>query len=89
MGFQLTCPNCGKRSVQEFAFKGEYRARPDAQAAFPEWSDYVYHRANQKGAQLEWWFHRSGCQSWFIAERDTTRNTQHQSYWFRDMLSGD
>jgi sarcosine oxidase delta subunit len=24
--------------------------------------------------QREWWFHRSGCRAWFIAERDTTTN---------------
>jgi sarcosine oxidase delta subunit len=24
--------------------------------------------------QREWWFHRSGCRAWFIAERDTRTN---------------
>ena len=22
----------------------------------------------------EWWFHRSGCRAWFVAERDTRTN---------------
>jgi sarcosine oxidase delta subunit len=24
--------------------------------------------------QREWWFHRSGCGAWFLAERDTRTN---------------
>ncbi len=87
MSFQLTCPNCGKRPVQEFAFKSEFRPRPEPDAPFSDWGDYVYHRTNQKGTQVEWWFHRSGCQSWFLVERDTTCNTQHRSFWYRDSLN--
>jgi sarcosine oxidase delta subunit len=26
------------------------------------------------GVQREWWFHRSGCRAWFLAERDTRTN---------------
>ena len=26
------------------------------------------------GVQREWWFHRSGCGEWFLAERDTRTN---------------
>ena len=26
------------------------------------------------GVQREWWYHRSGCRSWFVAERDTRTN---------------
>ncbi len=26
------------------------------------------------GVQREWWFHRSGCRAWFVAERDTRTN---------------
>jgi sarcosine oxidase delta subunit len=26
------------------------------------------------GRQREWWFHRSGCRAWFVAERDTRTN---------------
>jgi sarcosine oxidase delta subunit len=34
------------------------------------------------GRQIEWWHHRSGCQSWFLAERDTLNNTDHRSFWY-------
>ncbi|MGJ3248717.1 MAG: sarcosine oxidase subunit delta [Elainellaceae cyanobacterium] len=82
MSFQLTCPNCGKRSVSEFMYRGELRDRPSSTAEFSQWSDYVYLRDNRKGTQREWWYHRSGCQSWFVVERDTTTN-HHQSRWFK------
>lgn len=84
MSFRLTCPNCGKRSVSEFTFKSEFKDRPASDADFTEWADYVYFRENNRGRQTEWWYHRRGCQSWFLVERDTTRNTDHQSFWLKD-----
>jgi len=85
MSFQLNCPNCGKRAVSEFSFKSEAKDRPSPDAAFDEWTEYVYFRENKMGKQVEWWYHRSGCQSWFLAERDTKNNTDHQSFWFKDL----
>ncbi|MBD0269076.1 MAG: sarcosine oxidase subunit delta [Cyanobacteria bacterium Co-bin8] len=85
MSFQLTCPNCGRRSVSEFACKGEFTPRPLPDAGLLDWTDYLYLRQNRRGRQLEWWYHRSGCQSWFLVERDTTDNTQHRSFWYRDL----
>lgn len=85
MSFQLNCPNCGKRSVSEFSFKSELKNRPSANAKFDEWADYVYFRENKMGKQIEWWYHRSGCQSWFLAERDTKNNTDHISFWYKDL----
>ena len=35
---------------------------------------YNYFRDNVAGVQREWWFHRSGCGEWFLAERDTRTN---------------
>ncbi|HEY9734739.1 MAG TPA: sarcosine oxidase subunit delta [Trichocoleus sp.] len=87
MGFLLTCPNCGKRSVGEFICKGEFAPRPLPEAALPDWTDYLYLRQNRRGLQLEWWYHRNGCQSWFLVERDTTDNTKHRSFWYRDLQS--
>ena len=75
MSYQLNCPNCGKRAVSEFTFRSEYLERPAPDADFSVWADYVYFRENNMGNQTEWWYHRSGCQSWFLAERDTTNNT--------------
>jgi sarcosine oxidase subunit delta len=84
MSFLLSCPNCGKRNVSEFSYRGEYKSRPDQGAPFDAWVDYVYMKSNERGTQTEWWYHRSGCRRWFLVERDTTCNTDHRSYWFDD-----
>lgn len=72
----LTCPNCGKRNVSEFRFGGEAHARPqDPMAASDaEWNDHLYLRVNTRGVEREWWYHRAGCGSWFLAERNTGTN---------------
>ncbi|MDP6431015.1 MAG: sarcosine oxidase subunit delta [SAR324 cluster bacterium] len=85
MSYQLNCPNCGKRAVSEFTFRSEYLKRPAPDADFSVWADYVYFRENNMGHQTEWWYHRSGCQSWFLAERDTTNNTDHRSFWYHEL----
>jgi heterotetrameric sarcosine oxidase delta subunit len=74
VSFVLTCPNCGAREVTDFAFGGELSPRPQDRPSFRELSTYNYFRRNTAGVQREWWFHRSGCRAWFIAERDTTTN---------------
>ena len=84
MSFMLTCPNCGKRFVGEFMFRGEYNPRPGPDEAFDCWVDYVYMQENARGTQVEWWYHRGGCKRWFLVKRDTTRNTDHVSFWFDD-----
>ena len=71
MSYLLTCPNCGVREVTDFAFGGEVSARPKSRPTFRELNTYNYFRRNVAGVQREWWFHRSGCRAWFIAERDT------------------
>ncbi|NIO07377.1 MAG: sarcosine oxidase subunit delta, partial [Deltaproteobacteria bacterium] len=64
----IECPNCGPRNSQEFRYGGEYNPRPKkpAEASPLEWTDYVYMRANRLGNQVEWWYHRAGCQLWFL-----------------------
>ncbi len=84
MSFLLTCPNCGKRHVGEFSFHGEYKRRPSQEEGFESWARYVYLAENMMGRQLEWWYHRSGCRRWFLARRNTTDNTDHESSWFRE-----
>ena len=74
MTFQIPCPNCGARSVEEFTTTGEIRERPEASPTRRELSHYVYFRRNVRGAQTEWWYHRFGCELWFLAERDTSDN---------------
>jgi heterotetrameric sarcosine oxidase delta subunit len=74
MSFVLSCPNCGAREVTDFACGGEVAARPAEKPAFRELNAYVYFRRNVAGVQREWWYHRSGCRAWFLAERDTRTN---------------
>ena len=74
MSFVLTCPHCGVREVADFAFGGEVSTRPRETPSLRELSQYNYFRRNVAGVQREWWYHRSGCRTWFQAERDTRTN---------------
>ena len=75
MSFLLPCPNCGPRDVNEFAYAGEVTERPKGPApSFRELTSYLYFRRNVAGVQREWWYHRNGCETWFLAERDTRTN---------------
>jgi heterotetrameric sarcosine oxidase delta subunit len=74
VSFLLTCPNCGTREVTDFGYGGEVTVRPASRPGRRELNAYNYFRRNVAGVQREWWFHRSGCRAWFIAERDTTTN---------------
>src|ERR687887_521557 len=74
MSFLLTCPNCGPRDVNEFAYAGEVTRRPAENPTQGELGSYVYFRQNVAGVQREWWYHRFGCELWFLAERDTRTN---------------
>jgi heterotetrameric sarcosine oxidase delta subunit len=74
ISFLLTCPNCGPRDVNEFAYAGEVTVRPTSAPGLRELNDYVYFRRNVAGVQREWWHHRFGCELWFLAERDTRTN---------------
>lgn len=89
MSFQLTCPNCGKRPVGEFTFRGFFKSRPQQSDEFEKWAEYIFFNPNRMGKQKEWWYHAAGCQRWFVVERDSTNNTDHQSVWFdqRNTLS--
>ncbi len=76
MSFVLACPVCGTREVTDFRYGGELNPRPAAGSAPSprELNAYNYFRRNVAGVQREWWNHRSGCRSWFVAERDTRTN---------------
>ena len=74
MSYVLTCPNCGPREVTDFSFGGEVNPRPRTTPSPRELGAYNYFRDNVAGVQREWWFHRSGCGEWFLAERDTRTN---------------
>jgi heterotetrameric sarcosine oxidase delta subunit len=71
MSFLLDCPYCGRRPVTEFAFGGETGGGgEDAGSLAAE----LYLHDNVAGVQRESWFHRFGCERWFVAERDTRTN---------------
>jgi heterotetrameric sarcosine oxidase delta subunit len=74
VSYVLSCPNCGVREVTDYAFGGEVTVRPKERPAWRDLNAYNYFRRNVAGVQREWWFHRSGCRAWFLAERDTRTN---------------
>ena len=76
MSFLLRCPHCGPRDVYEFRWGGEQSRRPEPGSPPEAWSLYLYARNNEAGPQREWWYHRSGCRRWFLADRDTRDNSE-------------
>ncbi len=84
MSLLVPCPNCGLREFTEFAYGGETNARPAPAAPENELAAYLFTRRNVQGEQQEWWYHRSGCRSWFLARRDTAANLFLDSYWPED-----
>jgi sarcosine oxidase subunit delta len=77
----LTCPNCGERNVSEFRYGGEIQKRPNPNTATnAEMTNYLYLRDNPLGEMREWWYHRAGCGTWFIAERHTKTHKVLKTY---------
>lgn len=69
----ITCPTCGRRPIEEFAFGGELRGVPERITDPTERDvDYVWMRDNVAGVTAERWFHRAGCRRWLTQRRDTT-----------------
>ncbi|MDA0835168.1 MAG: sarcosine oxidase subunit delta [Planctomycetota bacterium] len=82
MSLQLNCPNCGVRPVWEFHYGGPLKSRPTQDASAEAWTSYIYHKPNPRGDQKEWWYHRSACKLWFLAERNTQSNNVHTTQRF-------
>ena len=78
----LTCPNCGDRNVSEYRYGGEYSPRPagSTQMSPTAWAEYLYFRNNSMDEQIEWWYHRSGCELWFLAARHRQSNEVSRTY---------
>jgi sarcosine oxidase subunit delta len=74
--------------VAEFRFGGEYKRRPqnpEDSSSDGAWVDYLYLKDNRLAVQKEWWYHRTGCGRWFLAERDTkTHQIQRTYFWEPD-----
>ncbi|MCI3181655.1 sarcosine oxidase subunit delta [Caulobacter sp. CCUG 60055] len=70
----IPCPWCGPRDETEFRCGGQsHIQRPEPYGAVGDqaWSDYLFTRANPKGAGRERWVHAFGCRQWFNLVRDT------------------
>jgi sarcosine oxidase subunit delta len=80
----IDCPNCGPRNSQEYRYGGEYNPRPGKplEADDAEWTDYLFMKVNTQGEQKEWWYHRAGCQLWFLAGRHTKTNVVERTYFW-------
>lgn len=71
------CPFCGPRPDAEFRYGGEAgRARPPRECSDAEWAEYLYLRANARGASRELWLHHAGCGRWIELQRDTVTHVQ-------------
>jgi sarcosine oxidase subunit delta len=69
---RLTCPLCGERGIEEFAYHGDATLqRPAADAPAEHWVDYVYLRQNPAGAHSELWYHAAACRQFLRVQRDT------------------
>lgn len=79
----IECPWCGPRAETEFSYGGEAGIvrPPDPDAlSDEEWADYLFFRANPRGAHRELWNHAQGCRRWFGVERDTVTYCIERSY---------
>ena len=79
------CPFCGLRDETEFHFAAEAgNERPEgAEVTGGDWANYLYLRANPKGAVREVWVHMT-CGEFFVMERDTVSHAVRSS----DVLDG-
>jgi sarcosine oxidase subunit delta len=71
---RIKCPWCGIRDMVEFSYGGDalnQRPGDGPESSETEWFDYVYLRANPRGAHIEYWHHVNGCRQWLKVKRDT------------------
>ena len=70
----VPCPHCGRRNVDEFVFGGDIsHLRPSAPQELSDasWCEYIYTVPNVKGVAEEIWWHKRGCNRWFVIQRDS------------------
>ena len=64
-------PLNGPRNIDEFAYFGPVKERPDSSSASDsEWAHYIFYSPNPVGMLREWWCH-TPTNFFFIAERHT------------------
>ena len=83
---RIPCPNCGLRNASEFRYGGEYNPRPADPASVQEadWVRYLHFRNNTMDEQVEWWLHQSGCELWFLVDRERRTNKVVRAYLWGD-----
>ena len=75
---RITCPHCGERDAQEFAYLGDATllrpvtpvAQPIDDKVLEVWNEYVHLRDNPAGEHKEHWYHQAGCRRWLVVTRD-------------------
>ena len=69
---RLTCPFCGPRELEEFAF---HKTLPE-----PDASDFAaaYLRTNRVDDSLEHWQHAHGCRAWLRVRRNPSTGEVHE-----------
>lgn len=68
----MTCPHCGARAAEEFAFVAAAEA-----AVWPQTIDILTRRDNPRGVSREIWRHAGGCRAFMRVERDTLTHDVH------------
>ena len=79
MSFNISCPTCGDRQVEEFQYGSEQEPRPSHESSDTEWNLYLYSKNNVYGKESEWWYHQYGCKRWILLTRDTISNQVQSS----------
>ncbi len=69
---QLTCPFCGERELDEFAFRHTVAA-----ATCVNSPQAVYARSNDPSNSLEFWQHVRGCRAWLQVRRNPSTGAVH------------
>ncbi|MFT7476213.1 MAG: sarcosine oxidase subunit delta [Verrucomicrobiales bacterium] len=71
----VPCPNCGPRNQSDLRLVGAAVPRPNPQTTTrAEWGEYLYLRENPADWMTETWYCRSGCRTYFAAERHQATN---------------
>ena len=68
----IPCPNCGERDESEFNYGGRAVNHPELNATVADWHQAIHLRENPGPVIEEFWYHASGCESWFKLSRDIT-----------------
>lgn len=76
MSFTITCPICGERDVYEFHFGGRDRGAPPDGTDIDAYFRHAQFRTTSAGPQHEWWYHASGCATWFTTWRNPATNRE-------------